>query len=77
MVPANKYYLHIQMQTNTRSCVIFQETDLKYLVDEVWKTRSALSCHDNIYDLTLLRWNKVEVIFSFHLWLKDYIFHPK
>jgi len=45
---------------DSRICHLLRETDIMYLIDTVWNTRSALSKHDDVYDLILVRWNKVE-----------------
>uniref|UniRef100_UPI00398EA95E IQ motif and ubiquitin-like domain-containing protein n=1 Tax=Pristiophorus japonicus TaxID=55135 RepID=UPI00398EA95E len=38
---------------------ILQEQDLKYLVDSIWGTQSALSASKNLNELTMVRWNKL------------------
>ena len=37
-----------------------QEPDLRYLVENIWNSQSALSAHDDLFDLVLSRWNKHE-----------------
>ena len=37
-----------------------QEHDLRYLVDKVWGGQSILSAWDDLFDLTLVRWDKNE-----------------
>lgn len=39
---------------------LLQEHDLRYLVDKVWGGQSILSAWDDLFDLTLVRWNKHE-----------------
>ena len=37
-----------------------QEGDLRYLVENIWATQSALSAWTDLYDLVLVRWDKDE-----------------
>lgn len=37
-----------------------QESDLRYLIESIWNTQSALSAHNDLYDLLFIRWNKHE-----------------
>jgi hypothetical protein len=37
-----------------------QESDLRYLVESIWNTQSALSAQNDLYDLVFIRWNKHE-----------------
>lgn len=37
---------------------LLQEHDLRYLVDKVWGGQSILSAWDDLFDLTLVRWDK-------------------
>ncbi|XP_031550053.1 IQ and ubiquitin-like domain-containing protein [Actinia tenebrosa] len=39
---------------------LIQEPDLRYLVENIWNSQSALSAHDDLFDLVLVRWNKHE-----------------
>ena len=36
---------------------LFQEHDLRYLVDKIWGGQSILSAWDDLFDLTMVRWN--------------------
>ena len=41
------------------SCFIsLQESDLRYLVENVWNSQSAISAWDDLYDLVLVRWER-------------------
>ena len=33
---------------------------MRYLVENIWNSQSALSAHDDLFDLVLVRWNKLE-----------------
>ena len=46
---ASQYKLHI---------FSLQESDLRYLVENVWSSQSALSAWEDIYDLVLVRWDR-------------------
>lgn len=35
---------------------LMQETDLRYLVENIWGGQSALSASKDFYDLTMVRW---------------------
>ena len=35
-----------------------QESDLRYLVENVWSSQSALSAWEDLYDLVLVRWER-------------------
>ena len=51
------------MQTErslTKSVLLFQEPDLRYLVENIWNSQSVLSAHEDLFDLILVRWNKYE-----------------
>ena len=51
------------MQTErslTKSFPLFQEPDLRYLVENIWNSQSMLSAHEDLFDLILVRWNKYE-----------------
>ena len=37
-----------------------QESDLRYLIESIWNTQSALSAQNDLYDLVFIRWNKHE-----------------
>ena len=37
--------------------ILFQEHDLRYLVDKIWGGQSILSAWDDLFDLTMVRWN--------------------
>ena len=37
-----------------------QESDLRYLIESIWSTQSALSAQNDLYDLVFIRWNKHE-----------------
>ncbi|KAI1888435.1 hypothetical protein AGOR_G00185110 [Albula goreensis] len=39
---------------------LLQEQDLRYLVDVVWGAQSALSASDDMRDLVMVRWNRLE-----------------
>ena len=41
-------------------CRLFQEPDLRYLVENIWNSQSVLSAHEDLFDLVLVRWNKYE-----------------
>ena len=43
-----------------KSVVLIQESDLRYLVESIWSTQSALSAQNDLYDLVFIRWNKHE-----------------
>ena len=52
-----------QVQTErslTKSVPLFQEPDLRYLVENIWNSQSVLSAHEDLFDLILVRWNKYE-----------------
>jgi len=44
----------------SRIAFLLQESDLRYLVENIWNGQSALSAHDDLFDLVLTRWNKHE-----------------
>ena len=37
---------------------LMQESDLRYLVENVWSSQSALSAWEDLYDLVLVRWER-------------------
>lgn len=39
---------------------LLQEHDLRYLVDKIWGGQSILSAWDDLFDLTMVRWNQHE-----------------
>ncbi|XP_050413811.2 IQ and ubiquitin-like domain-containing protein [Patella vulgata] len=39
---------------------LLQETDLRYLVENIWNGQSVLSAWEDLYDLVMIRWNKHE-----------------
>ncbi|XP_028397889.1 IQ and ubiquitin-like domain-containing protein [Dendronephthya gigantea] len=39
---------------------LLQESDLRYLIESIWNTQSALSAQNDLYDLVFIRWNKHE-----------------
>ena len=41
--------------------LVFQEADLRYMVESVWNSQSILSAWDELFDLVLVRWDKHEV----------------
>jgi len=45
---------------NSRICYLVQESDIRFLVDRIWKSQSALSAWDDMYDLVLIRWDRTE-----------------
>ncbi|XP_052778908.1 IQ and ubiquitin-like domain-containing protein [Mya arenaria] len=45
---------------NSKIAFLLQEHDLRYLVDKVWGGQSILSAWDDLFDLTMVRWNKHE-----------------
>ncbi|KAL4226123.1 hypothetical protein ACF0H5_014110 [Mactra antiquata] len=49
-----------QYGDGSKIAFLLQEHDLRYLVDKVWGGQSILSAWDDLYDLTLVRWNKHE-----------------
>ncbi|XP_059171767.1 IQ and ubiquitin-like domain-containing protein [Physella acuta] len=46
------------IQDGSSICYLLQEIDLRYLVENIWSNQSVLSAWDDIYDLTLVRWDK-------------------
>ncbi|XP_072915205.1 IQ motif and ubiquitin-like domain-containing protein isoform X2 [Hemitrygon akajei] len=38
---------------------LLQEQDMKYLIDSIWGTQSALSANANLKDLIMIRWDKM------------------
>ena len=40
--------------------LLFQEPDLRCLVENTWKSQIVLSAHEDLFDLILVRWNKYE-----------------
>ena len=55
--------INCQVQTErslTKSVPLFQEPDLRYLVENIWNSQSVLSAHEDLFDLILVRWNKYE-----------------
>lgn len=49
-----------KMGDGSKIAFLLQEHDLRYLVDKVWGGQSILSAWDDLFDLTLVRWNKHE-----------------
>lgn len=45
-------------QDNSQIAFLMQEGDLRYLVENVWSGQSILSAWQDLYDLTLARWDK-------------------
>lgn len=45
---------------NSRICYLVQESDIRFLVDRIWKSQSALSAWDDMYDLVLIRWDRTD-----------------
>ena len=55
--------INCQVQTErslTKSVPLFQEPDLRYLVENIWNSQSVLSTHEDLFDLILVRWIKYE-----------------
>ena len=50
------FYLKLWRLPSKISCE-FQEHDLRYLVDKIWGGQSILSAWDDLFDLTMVRWN--------------------
>lgn len=48
------------MDDGRHFCRVFQEPDLRYLVENIWNSQSVLSAHEDLFDLVLVRWNKYE-----------------
>ncbi|XP_022103936.1 IQ and ubiquitin-like domain-containing protein [Acanthaster planci] len=48
------------MQDGSRIAFLMQEGDLRYLVENIWSSQSALSAWNDLYDLVLVRWDKDE-----------------
>lgn len=47
-----------QFGDGSKIAFLLQEHDLRYLVDKVWGGQSILSAWDDLFDLTLVRWDK-------------------
>jgi len=45
---------------NSKIAYLIQETDLQYLVENIWLSQSILSAWDDLYDLVLTRWDRDE-----------------
>ena len=45
---------------NAKIAFLMQETDLRYLVEYVWGSKSAISSHDDLFDIVLVRWDRHE-----------------
>ncbi|XP_077981682.1 IQ motif and ubiquitin-like domain-containing protein [Glandiceps talaboti] len=45
---------------DSRIAFLLQEVDMRYLVENIWGSQSALSAWDDLYDLVLVRWDKGE-----------------
>ncbi|XP_002734642.2 IQ motif and ubiquitin-like domain-containing protein [Saccoglossus kowalevskii] len=45
---------------DSRIAFLLQEVDLRYLVENIWGSQSALSAWDDLYDLVLVRWDRGE-----------------
>ncbi|XP_070559447.1 IQ motif and ubiquitin-like domain-containing protein [Ptychodera flava] len=45
---------------DSRIAFLLQEVDMRYLVENIWASQSALSAWDDLYDLVLVRWDKTE-----------------
>ena len=43
---------------NLFASFLVQESDLRYLVENVWSSQSALSAWEDLYDLVLVRWER-------------------
>lgn len=48
------------VQDGARIAFLLQEADLRYLVEDIWNSQSALSAWSDLYDLVLVRWDKDE-----------------
>ncbi|XP_038060891.1 IQ and ubiquitin-like domain-containing protein [Patiria miniata] len=48
------------MNDGSRIAFLMQEGDLRYLVENIWSSQSALSAWNDMYDLVLVRWDKDE-----------------
>lgn len=45
---------------HSKFAFIIQDADLRYLIENIWNSQSALSGLDDLYDLIFVRWNKHE-----------------
>ncbi|KAL3853468.1 hypothetical protein ACJMK2_017004 [Sinanodonta woodiana] len=45
---------------DSKIAFLLQEHDLRYLVDKIWGGQSILSAWDDLFDLTMVRWEKYE-----------------
>ena len=41
-----------------QSCLLFQEGDLKHLVEGVWGGQSVLSAERDLFELAVVRWDR-------------------
>ncbi|XP_071807363.1 IQ motif and ubiquitin-like domain-containing protein [Asterias amurensis] len=48
------------MNDGSRIAFLLQEGDLRYLVENIWGSQSALSAWTDLYDLVLVRWDRDE-----------------
>ncbi|XP_074644757.1 IQ motif and ubiquitin-like domain-containing protein isoform X2 [Tubulanus polymorphus] len=48
------------MGDGSKIAFLLQESDLRYLVENVWNSQSMLSAWDDLYDLVLIRWDRNE-----------------
>ena len=39
----------------TKSVSLFEEPDLRYLVENIWNSQNVLSAHEDLFDLILVR----------------------
>jgi hypothetical protein len=49
-----------QIGDGSNIAYLIQETDLQYLVENIWLSQSILSAWDDLYDLVLTRWDRDE-----------------
>eukprot|EP00111_Clytia_hemisphaerica_P006283 TCONS_00018189-protein len=45
---------------NSKIAFIIQDADLRYLIENIWNSQSALSGVEDLYELVLIRWNRHE-----------------
>lgn len=45
---------------NSQIAFVIQDADLRYLIENIWNSQSALSGINDLYELVLIRWNKHE-----------------
>ncbi|CAH1783739.1 unnamed protein product [Owenia fusiformis] len=42
---------------SSKICYLLQESDLRYMVENIWSSQSGLSAWEDLYDLVLVRWD--------------------